>query len=65
MVFTFILRIRNSEKLKHIPVILYSAFYHTDGYEKMALKNGADKFIRKDGDIHGIVSAAAAYLQTN
>jgi len=63
--FTMILRIRNDHRLKHIPVILYSAFYTTDNFEKLAIESGANKFIKKNGSTADIVSAAHEYIITS
>lgn len=56
--FTMIARIRDNVRLKHIPVILYSSYYTTDNFKKIAFQNGANKFIKKNGTTRDIVSAA-------
>jgi PAS domain S-box-containing protein len=38
---------KSGEKLKHIPFVFYTATYIDEGDEELALKLGADKFIRK------------------
>jgi PAS domain S-box-containing protein len=38
---------KSDEKLKHIPFVFYTATYTDEKDEKLALKLGADKFIRK------------------
>jgi CheY-like chemotaxis protein len=60
--FTMILRIRDNPGLKHIPVILYSAFYTSDNFEKLAMQSGANKFIRKNGSTQDIVLAAKVFI---
>ena len=60
--FTMILRIRDDVELKHIPVILYSAFYTTDNFEKLAMESGANKFVRKNGSTQDIVQAAHEFI---
>ncbi|MBI2421290.1 MAG: response regulator [Candidatus Hydrogenedentes bacterium] len=39
--------IRRSERLRDIPVIIYTATYTSPGDEKLALHAGADKYLRK------------------
>jgi two-component system chemotaxis sensor kinase CheA len=63
--FTMTLRIRSSVRLKHIPVILYSAFYTTNDFARVAFQNGADKFVRKNGSTLDIVSAANEFIASS
>src|SRR5450432_173743 len=50
--------IRTSEKLKDIPVIIYSATYKSFSDEQMAMEIGADKFIRKPASMAELIGAA-------
>ena len=43
--------IRSSERLKHLPLIFYTATYVDDKDEEFALKLGADRFFRKPLDL--------------
>jgi|GEM_PF-3927595 len=54
--------IRTSEKLKDIPVIIYSATYTSFSDEEMAMEMGADKFIRKPASMDELISAAEYFL---
>jgi PAS domain S-box-containing protein len=53
--------IRITERLKDIPVIIYSATYTSSSDEEMAMEIGADKFIRKPAPMDDLI-AAARYL---
>ena len=39
--------VKGDEKLKHVPFVFYTATYTDSGDEDLALKMGADRFIRK------------------
>ena len=54
--------IRTTEKLKDIPVIIYSATYTSSSDEAMAMEIGADKFIRKPAPINELIEAAQHLL---
>jgi len=54
--------IRTSERLKDIPVIIYSATYTSFSDEEMAMEMGADKFIRKPASMDELISAAQYFL---
>lgn len=51
-------KVRTNERLRDIPIIIYSATYASASEEKMALEMGADMFIRKPAEISVLVSAA-------
>src|SRR5260221_8579117 len=53
--------LRTTEKLKDIPVIIYSATYTSISDEEMAMEMGADKFIRKPAPMDELI-AATRYL---
>src|SRR5882762_5706922 len=53
--------IRTTQKLKDIPVIIYSATYTSSSDEEMAMEIGADKFIRKPASMADLL-AAVQYL---
>ncbi len=50
--------IRTTEKLKDIPVIIYSSTYTSSSDEEMAMEMGADKFIRKPAPMDELISGA-------
>ena len=61
------LKCKADERLKHIPFIFYTATYTEQQDEDLALKLGADKFIRKPADpdefmniINGVIDQAAS-----
>src|SRR6185436_14884442 len=54
--------IRTSERLKNIPVIIYSATYTSFSDEEMAMEMGADKFVRKPASMDELISAAQYFL---
>lgn len=54
--------IRTSEKLKNIPVIIYSATYTSSSDEEMAMEIGADKFLRKPAPMNDLIAAASSLL---
>jgi two-component system cell cycle sensor histidine kinase/response regulator CckA len=53
--------IRTTEKIKNVPVIIYSATYTSSSDEMMAMELGADKFIRKPASMKELI-ATAEYL---
>jgi len=53
---------RTTEKLKDIPVIIYSATYTSFSDEEMAMEMGADKFIRKPASMDELIAAARDLL---
>ena len=55
-------KIRANEKLKDIPIIVYTATYTSLGEESVAKEMGADLFIRKPASIHLLLSAAKEIL---
>jgi two-component system cell cycle response regulator len=54
--------IRTSEKLKDLPIIIYSATYTSSSDEAMAKEMGADKFIRRPSPAEELVNAARHLL---
>ena len=56
--YTLCYSIRNSEKNRDIPIIVYSATYTTNSDEGLALEVGADMFIRKPAGMDTLLSAA-------
>ena len=50
-------KVRTNEKLKHIPIIVYTATYTSQSEEMMALEMGADMFIRKPAAMKVLLSA--------
>src|SRR5882724_1712908 len=57
--------IRTTEKLKDIPVIIYSATYTSISDEEMAMEMGADKFIRKPAPMDELIAAAQYFLSSS
>ncbi|TGL64899.1 ATP-binding response regulator [Leptospira sarikeiensis] len=45
--YQFCSQIRQSEKFKHIPIIVYTATYTSDSDEKLSFDLGADAFLKK------------------
>ena len=57
-------KIRSDEKLKDIPVIVYTATYTSLSEESVAKEMGADLFIRKPAPIHLLITSAKEILAT-
>src|ERR1043165_493561 len=57
--FRLCVEIRRSEKLRHVPIIIYSSTYTSPGDEKLALDVGADRYLRKPVAAKDLVAALA------
>jgi two-component system cell cycle sensor histidine kinase/response regulator CckA len=55
-------KVRTNEKLKDIPIIIYTATYTSQSEEKIALDMGADRFIRKPAALKVLLSAVREIL---
>ena len=55
-------KVRHDEKLRNIPIIIYTATYTSLSEEKIAEDMGADLFIRKPAPIHVLVEAVRTLL---
>ena len=55
--YTFLSMVRNSEKYKSIPFILYSAYFQSKSNEVMAYELGANRYVRKSGLAREILDA--------
>ena len=60
--YTLCYNIRNSEKTRHIPVIIYSATYISQSDEKLAIEIGADMFIRKPASMNFLLDAVKTII---
>jgi DNA-binding response OmpR family regulator len=57
--------IRTTDKIKDIPVIIYSATYTSSSDEEMAMEIGADKFLRKPAKMSDLVGAVEHLLSSD
>ncbi len=57
--YRFCYEVRASKRFGHLPIIIYTSSYISDGDERLALEVGADKFIRKPAPLKTIVDALA------
>jgi two-component system, cell cycle sensor histidine kinase and response regulator CckA len=55
--YRFCHEVRRSERLHHLPFIIYSSTYNSPADEKLALDMGADKYIKKPAPIKEITTA--------
>jgi PAS domain S-box-containing protein len=55
-------KVRHDEKLRNIPIIIYTATYTSLSEEKIAEDMGADLFIRKPAPIHVLVESVRRLL---
>ena len=60
--YTLTYNIRKNKKLKHIPIIIYTATYTTDIDEAIAIGAGANVFIHKPASIADLLNAAKKLL---
>lgn len=56
-------KVRESEKLRNIPIIIYTATYTSESEAKVAMEMGADRFIRKPAAIKTLLDAAKDLLE--
>jgi two-component system cell cycle sensor histidine kinase/response regulator CckA len=57
-------KVRANEKLKNIPIIIYTATYTSQSEENIAMEMGADLFIRKPAALKVLLSAVQEILKT-
>lgn len=55
-------KIRNDDRLKHIPIIVYSATYTSHSDEELASSIGADMFVRKPATLQFLLNAATELI---
>ena len=56
-------KVRENEKLRNIPIIIYTATYTSESEAKVAMEMGADRFIRKPAAIKTLLDTAKELLE--
>ena len=56
--YTFLMMVRRHPQYKDTPFIVYSASFTDHAHESLALELGADRYVRKSGQIKPIIQAA-------